>query len=353
MTRNATRLIQPILFQALTNNRVYYETFDEDRVGVNHIALAQWADLLVIAPATANIIGKIRSGVADDLLTTITLAFDGPTLIVPAMNDAMWRNKIVQNNCQELEKYGYDFVGPVKGALATGEIAIGHIAPVEMIWAKIRAHLNKKESLYGHHFLIAGGRTEEEIDPIRVITNRASGRMALSCAKTIIGRGGQVTIITGPTEVEIPDWIPTIKVRNSKQLRFEIENRIKEYNCNCLIMATAVSDFQTESAEKKLKDNELTINLRRTDDIVKSIDKKGLFVVGFSLETENHLEYGRNKLTDKGLDLIIVNTPEALGASESKAWLIAANHTQDLGRILKEDLADIILDRYLLWSKGS
>ena len=351
MTENACKLVQPILFQALTNNPVYHETFDNKRIGVSHIGIAQWANLMVIAPATANIIGKISCGIADDILTTIVLAFPGPKLIAPAMNDAMWQNRIVQENCRKLKDNGFEFVGPTEGALATGKVAIGHIAPVELILLRIKSILSQRRTLAGHRFLIAGGRTEEEIDPVRVITNRASGRMALECAKAAIGRGGEVTLITGPVEVSIPDWIPTVGVRTSKKLKSELNRRIKDNDC--LIMATAVSDFCTKPKRDKLKGDRLKIELERTEDIVKSLKKEGLYAIGFSLETSNHMSNGKRKLKAKGLDLIIVNTPDALGARETNAWLISKQGTKRLGIIDKEKLANIILDRYLSWSKGS
>ncbi|HID32614.1 MAG TPA: bifunctional phosphopantothenoylcysteine decarboxylase/phosphopantothenate--cysteine ligase CoaBC, partial [bacterium (Candidatus Stahlbacteria)] len=305
MTENATRLVTPIMFQALSGNPVYYETFQTKEFRIGHIELAQKGDLLAIVPATANIIGKLASGVADDLLTTLALAFSGPKVIAPAMNDQMWQNPVVQRNCRVLKGFGYEFIGPIYGTLATGKVGIGHIAPVELIYLRIKSLLLGKKSLKGHRFLISGGRTESPIDPIRVITNRASGKMALTLAKVVMARDGGLTLVAGPTEVEIPDWIPMVRVRRWDELKNELSKRVDDYDC--LIMAAAVNDYYAEVAREKLKKDKLKISLKRTPDILRSLKSSG-FRIGFSLETESHLQFGRRKLKTKLLNLVVVNT---------------------------------------------
>ncbi|RKX69999.1 bifunctional phosphopantothenoylcysteine decarboxylase/phosphopantothenate--cysteine ligase CoaBC [candidate division WOR-3 bacterium] len=351
MTKNATRLISPITFQALSGSRVHLETFDPNHTGISHIGLSEQADLFLLMPATANLIGKLAAGIGDDLLTTFALAYDGPRLIVPAMNDRMWKSAVVKRNQEVLTGYGYEFIGPVSGPLASGRIGIGHIAPTQLVLERTISILEGRKGLKGHRLLITGGRTEAPIDPVRVITNRASGRMALSLARKAIGRGGEVLLITGPVEIEIPEWIPTLQIRTWSDLKRELEQRIDQFDC--LFMAIAVNDYHLDAATAKLKQPELQITLKRTPDIIKGLPKRRQFRVGFSLETGDHVELGKKKLEEKGVDIVVANTTEALGRDRTRAWLIEKSGVTDLGVIEKDELAHLLLDRYLSWSATS
>ena len=354
MTEAGTRFITPLTMETLSENEVVTELFPEKKVvGTRHVSLANWCDLILIAPATANIIGKIRSGIADDILTTVVVSTKSKVMLAPAMNVKMWENPIVQENILKLKELGYRFIEPGVGDLACKDVGKGRMAEPEQIVNQVVSLLTKKKDLQGKSILVTASRTVELIDPIRYLSSRSTGKMGFALAEAALARGGKVTLISGPSALVPPSGVSFISVNNASQMRNEVKNHFK--NADCLIMAAAVSDFtpvKISSSKIKKNQSELVLKLKRTPDILKEMGKrKGKkILVGFSLETEDEIKNAKIKLKEKNLDLIVVNNPNQPGSGFEVDTNIATlidkkGKTNRLPLMSKKELADRILDR--------
>ncbi len=360
MTRSAQAFITPLTFQTLSGNPVTTELFNliaESEIG--HIALADRADLLAIAPATANIIGKIAAGIADDMLTTIVLATQAPVLMAPAMNVHMWENKICQENIQKLRSHGYHFIDPDAGELACGYEGKGRLAEIPAIVEEIRSLLSPKD-FSGDGVLVTAGPTEEPMDPVRFLSNRSSGKMGFALARAARRRGAEVTLISGPTSLAVPPQMKHISVRSAVQMREAVMGHLE--SASVLIMAAAVSDYRPKQrALEKIKKSapEAVVELELNPDILAEAGrhKKSRILVGFAAETENLLASSREKLKKKNLDLIVANDVTLPGAGFRVDTNIVKiidrdGKVEELPLMAKEDLADHILDRIALLKKS-
>lgn len=353
MTRNSQAFITPLTFQTLSGNPVITELFsltEESEIG--HISLANAAEVLVIAPATANIIGKIAGGIADDMLTTIVMATKAPVLLAPAMNVHMWENVIFQENVEKLRSRGYHFIDPEAGELACGYEGKGRLAEVPEIMEEIRAILSPKD-FSRETILITAGPTEEPIDPVRFISNRSSGKMGFALARAARRRGAEVILISGPTALSAPKKVKYIAIRSASQMReFVLEHMEK---ASIIIKAAAVADYRPRrNAPEKIKksEKEIVLELERNPDILSEVGKrKGRrIVVGFAAETENLLQNARRKLEEKNLDLIVANDvtlPEAGFEADTNIvkFLDRSGKVEELPLMTKEELADRLLNR--------
>ena len=357
MTENAQKFITPLTFETLSGNEVVTEMFPERRfVGVRHVDLAGWADLILIAPATANIIGKIRSGIADDILTTIVISSKAPVLIAPAMNVNMYENPIFQENLSCLQKLGYKFVEPEVGELASGIVGKGRLAEPETIAGEVVKILIKEKDLEGKSIVVTASRTEEPLDPIRYLSNRSSGKMGYAIAQEAYERGAKVTLISGPSNLTPPSGLNFIPVRTAQEMLSAVRCAFKK--ADALIMASAVSDFSpTLISKEKIKKGrkEIVLKLRHTVDILKEMgkQKKEKVLVGFSLETEDEIKNAKKKLAEKNLDLIVVNNPNVPGAgfevNTNQVTLIdKRGKIEKLPLLSKKEVAGKILDKVSL-----
>ncbi|MCJ7494025.1 MAG: bifunctional phosphopantothenoylcysteine decarboxylase/phosphopantothenate--cysteine ligase CoaBC [Deltaproteobacteria bacterium] len=360
MTRNAQAFIAPLTFQTLSGNPVTTELFNlmaESEIG--HIALADRAEVLVIAPATANIIGKIAGGIADDMLTTIVMATQAPVLLAPAMNVHMWENPICQENIQRLRSRGYHFIDPEAGELACGYEGKGRLAEIPAIVEEIRVLLSPKD-FSGEKILVTAGPTEEPIDPVRFLSNHSSGKMGFALARAARRRGAEVTLISGPTALPVPPQMRSIAVRSAAQMREAVFNHLE--SASILIMAAAVSDYRPKQrAPEKIKKSKLetVLELELNPDILAEAGKKknSRIMVGFAAETKNLLQNTREKLEKKNLDLIVANDVTLPGAGFKADTNIVkimdrSGKVEELPLMTKEDLADRILDRIALLKKS-
>jgi len=356
MTRSAQAFITPLTFQTLSGNQVTTELFsliEESEIG--HISLADRADLLVIAPATANIIGKIAGGIADDMLTTIVMATRAPVLLAPAMNVHMWENSICQENIQKLRGRGYHFIDPEAGDLACGYEGKGRLAEIQAIVEEIRFILSPKD-LSGETLLVTAGPTEEPIDPVRFLSNRSSGKMGFALARAARMRGARVILVSGPSALPAPSGITFIQVRTAVEMREAVLENLAQ--ASVLVMAAAVSDYRPRgTSPEKIKKSgaELTLPLELNPDIlVEAGQRKGKqLLIGFAAETESLLANARKKLAEKNLDLIVANDVNLPGAGFAVDTNIVklidrSGKIEELPLMNKEDLADRVLDRVLL-----
>ncbi len=310
MTRNATEFVTPLTFQTVSMNKVSTDTFDlisEARVG--HISLADRAHLMVIAPATANIIAKIANGIADDMLTSVIIATSSPILIAPAMHTNMWNNPITQRNVAKLKSLGYYFVGPGKGELASGDVGEGRLVDVGEILNDVRMILSQKD-LKGEKLLVTAGPTREPLDPVRYISNRSSGKMGYCIAREAHRRGAKVVLVSGPTRLLEPRGVKLIRVETALQMKEAVLHNLE--TSTVIIKAAAVSDYKAkEIAEEKIKKDRLgmILDLEKNHDILFELGQvKGeKFLVGFAAETEDLITYAKKKIEGKHLDLIIAN----------------------------------------------
>ncbi len=357
MTENAKKFITPLTLETLSENEVVTEMFPKRRfVGIRHVDLAGWADLILIAPATANLIGKIRSGIADDILTTIVISSKAPVLIAPAMNVNMYENPIFQENLSYLEKSGYRFVGPEVGELASGIVAKGRLAEPETIVDEAVKLVTRKRDFEGKSILVTASRTEEPLDPIRYLANRSSGKMGYAIACEAYQRGAKVTLISGPSNLPPPSGLNFIQVKTAKEMLAAVRSAFKR--ADALIMAAAVSDFSpTLFSKNKIKKDqeEIILKLKPTVDILKEMGKKKKekILVGFSLETEDEIKNAKKKMTEKNLDLIVVNNPNVSGAGfevdTNQVTLIdKRGRTEKLPLLSKKEVASKILDKVKL-----
>lgn len=358
MTESACEFVKPMTFQTLSNNFVINDMFKEPKTWeVEHIELAKKADAFLIVPATANFIGKLAAGIADDMLTTTVMATRAPVIIAPAMNTNMYTNRIVQANMDKLEDLGYRFIDPASGRLACGDIGAGKLADVDDILAFIVDFFEKEseaKDLAGRRIMISAGPTIEAIDPVRYITNRSSGKMGYAIAKRAVARGAQVTLVSGKTDLEVPEGLAKfISIESADDL---YENLVGEFNSNdVVIQSAAVADYKPKSySDKKIKkkDSDLSIELCRNKDIAQELGKiKGdKVLVGFAAETNDVLENSAKKVKKKNLDFIVANDLTMQGAGFSTETNIvkiieADGSIKEYPKLLKSEVGDIILDK--------
>ena len=353
MTRNACEFISPLLLKSITHQSVSVEQFNLN-ADIEHISLADWADLLVIAPATANIIGKAAGGIADDLLSTIITATISPILFVPAMNVHMYENKIVQRNIEILKKYGYFFAEPETGKLACGYEGKGRFPQVEEIIYHIKTYLNYKGDLVGKKILVTAGATRENIDPMRFISNYSSGKTGLALARAAFLRGAEVKFVAASVNENIPDYLDFVKTENAAEMYETVMKLFPDYET--VIMAAAVSDYTPESpAERKIKKGEnLSLKLRRTNDILAEMGKrkgKNQKLIGFAAESENIEKNALVKLEKKNLDFIVANDLKVAGKQETEIILIGKDFRKKITGD-KFEVAHSILDEIFGSGKG-
>lgn len=325
MTDHATKFVTPMTLAATSRNPVYTDMWAErDEIATRHIELARWADLLVIAPATANFIGKVASGVSDDLLTTIVCATPAPVMVAAAMNPGMWHNPITQRNARTLTEIGYKFVGPAEGEMAEKQFGVGRMVEPEEILEEVKrffeAFAERRSGLLaGRKILVTAGPCREAIDPVRFISNRSSGKMGYAIAEAARDAGADVTLISGPTSLAQPTGVTFVAIESTAQLAEAVSRHFDL--TDCLVMAAAPSDFRpSEHADRKIKRTTalLHLELTPTQDILKGLAgqrRAGQVVVGFALETDNDEANGRKKLDEKQLDMIVLNNPRTPGAA--------------------------------------
>jgi phosphopantothenoylcysteine decarboxylase/phosphopantothenate--cysteine ligase len=353
MTKSAAEFIKPLTLQTLSKNQVYMDMFaSTDKYDMAHIALAEFADAFVIAPATANIIGKIASGIGDDLLSTTIMAEAKPTLICPAMNDKMLSNPIVQKNIKKLKEIGYVIMDSAEGELACNTTGKGRLPDIPEIIEEIKTLFTPKD-FEGAKILITAGPTEEPLDPVRFITNLSSGKMGYALATAAQRRGAKVTLISGPTNLPLPQAEKIIKVRTAKEMYKAVMSNYK--NANIIIKAAAVADYRPKvSAVEKIKKNQktLSLELERNPDIIAEIGKnKGKRVlVGFAMETQNLLANARGKLKKKNMDLIVANNLREEGSgfrtdTNIITMIDREGRTESFAKMTKNEAAEKILDR--------
>ena len=353
MTHNATHFITPMTFETLTNNKCIVDTFDRNfSFDVKHISLAKKGNLFVVAPCTANVIGKLAHGICDDMLTTTMLATKAPKLIAPAMNTGMWENPILQDNLLKLKGYGYHIIDPIIGRLACGDTGTGKMNSEEMIVEHILTFMAKEHDLKGKRFLITAGPTQEAIDPVRYITNHSSGKMGYAIAKMARLRGAEVTLVSGPVNIRPFEGVDVVPVVSAQDMFQAVTSRSGE--ADVVIMCSAVADYTPAVySDQKVKkhDDEMAILLTRTQDILgwlgehKSANQT---LVGFSMETENLIENSRAKLVKKHADLICANSiaggQTGFAVDTNKVTLITNETVTELPLCSKEETADKILD---------
>ena len=352
MTENATKLVGPATFRALTGRPVATEMFDlTNPFSIEHVSLADLADVFVVAPATANVIAKLAHGIADDLLTCTALATRAPLLVAPAMHTAMWENPATQANVETLRTRGVRFVGPAVGRLASGGHGAGRMASVDDIADEIGAILGRNGDLAGRRILVTAGGTREAIDPVRFLGNPSSGKMGYAVAAAARDRGAAVTLVSGPTSLRRPAGVRVIDVVSADEMLEAVRSALPGQDV--LVMAAAVADFApktTLSHKAKKGDAALKLDLRRTADILETVRAIPVKVkVGFAAETENLVENARDKLERKDLDFVVANdvggTDCPFGSDENQAILVNADDATSTPRLSKRALADLVLDR--------
>ena len=356
MTANATQFISPITFETLTGHKALVDTFDRNfQFSVEHISLAKLADVVMIAPATANVIAKLAHGLADDMLTTTVLACNCPKLISPAMNTRMYENPVTQDNLDILRGYGWQVVEPASGYLACGDTGAGKLPEPEELLDWILQTSSKEKDMQGLRVLVTAGPTQEALDPVRYLTNHSSGKMGYAIAKAASRRGAQVTLVTGPTALPRPRFMEVAEIVSAADMFREVTERAPEQDI--IIKAAAVADYTPEQvAEDKLKkkDGEMSIPLRRTQDILQYLGdhrRENQFLCGFSMETRDMLENSRKKLEKKHVDMIAANNVKEAGAGfavdTNLLTLITRDDEKALPLMSKDDAADALLTEIL------
>lgn len=353
MTENATNFINPLTFEELTKHKCIIDTFDRNvQYNVAHISLAVSADAFIIAPASANVIGKIANGIADDMLTTTVMACKCPVIISPAMNTNMYENPIVQDNLAKLERFGYIIVPPAEGRLACGTIGKGKMPDEQVLLDYLERALSDKQDFKGKRVLVTAGPTQESIDPVRYITNHSSGKMGYAVARQAMLRGAEVTLVSGKVNLPPVPFVKMINVTTAEDMYNAVTAEFD--NTDIVIKAAAVADFRPKQiASDKLKkaDGMNNIELEPTKDILKELgkNKKTQFICGFSMETKNMTENSRKKLENKNLDMIVCNNLKVEGAGfqgdTNVVTIIEKTNTTELGIMSKTEVADKILDR--------
>ncbi len=356
MTRNATNFINPITFETLTSNKCLVDTFDRNfQYNVEHVALAKRADLFMVAPASANVIGKIANGIADDMLTTTIMACRAPKLIAPAMNTNMFENPIVQDNLEKLRQYGYEIISPSTGYLACGDTGAGKLPSEEVLLSYIIKELHYEKDMEGKKVLVTAGPTIEAIDPVRFISNHSTGKMGYAIARCAMERGAKVTLITGETSIPKPPFVEIISVISAEDMFEAVKNHFED--ADFIIKAAAVADYtpETVAADKiKKKENDMSIPLIRTTDILKYLGehrKPHQVICGFAMETKDLLENAAKKLDSKKADMIVANNLKDAGAGfgtdTNVVTLIKKDGVKELPLQSKDEVAKNILDEML------
>ena len=357
MTKNATNFINPITFESLTGNKCLVDTFDRNfQFQVEHVSIAKQADVVMIAPASANVIGKLAHGIADDMLTTTIMACKCKKIISPAMNTNMYENPIVQDNLAILQHYGYEVIEPASGYLACGDTGAGKMPEPEMLLEYILREIAKEKDLSGRKVLVTAGPTQEAIDPVRYITNHSSGKMGYALAKAAMLRGAQVTLVSGPCAIEPPPFVKLVPIVTAKEM-FDAVTSVS-FEQDIIIKAAAVADYRPAKVfddKVKKQEDQMSIELEKTDDILQYLGDNrvpGQFLCGFSMETQNMLGNSRAKLGKKHLDMVAANNLKVAGAGFQGDTNVLTLITQDeevsLPLMSKEDAAAKILDKILM-----
>lgn len=360
MTQNATNFINPITFETLTSHKCLVDTFDRNfQYSVEHVSLAKKADVVLVAPASANVIGKIANGIADDMLTTTVMACTCRKIISPAMNTNMFYNPIVQDNLAKLERFGYEVIAPASGYLACGDVGAGKMPEPETLLAYIQKEVACEKDLAGKKILITAGATRESIDPVRFITNHSSGKMGTAIARAAMLRGAEVTLVAAHMEAKAPMFVDVVNVKSAADMFDAVTSRAPDMDI--IIKAAAVADYTPETtadSKMKKKDGDLTIPLKRTQDILKYLGvhkPEGQFLCGFSMETDNVIENSRKKLDSKNADMICANSLRTAGAGfgtdTNVITLITRDGNTELELMSKDAAAHRILDKILQMQK--
>ena len=353
MTKNATNFINPITFETLTGNKCLVDTFDRNfQYSVEHVSLAKKTDLFLVAPASANVIGKLAHGIADDMLTTTILACRCPKLVSPAMNTNMYENPIVQDNLKKLEHYGFEVIDPASGYLACGDTGAGKMPEPETLLSYILRDLACEKDLAGKKVLVTAGPTQEKIDPVRYITNHSTGKMGYAIAEDCMRRGAEVTLVTGPVALTPPPFVHVIPVVSAAEMAQAVKGSADQQDI--IIKAAAVADYRPiDPADEKVKkkDGEASLSLERTEDILSYLGehkREGQFICGFSMETEHMLENSRAKLLKKHADMIVANNLKTAGAGfgtdTNVVTIITAEDCRELELMSKADVAHEIVN---------
>lgn len=354
MTPNSTNFVHPLTFETLTQHKCLIDTFDRNfEYSVEHVSIAKKADIVMIAPASANVIGKIANGIADDMLTTTVMACTCKKIIAPAMNHNMFHNPIVQDNIEKLKKFGYEIVAPVHGMLANRDIGDGKLPDEETLLEYIVREIAFEKDLQEKKILVTAGATRENIDPVRFITNHSTGKMGFAIAENAMLRGADVTVVAGHTDVKPPMFVNVVKAESAEDMFQEVTKRQTDFDI--IIKSAAVADYTpVTTADNKIKksDSDMNIPLKRTKDILKYLGEHkpdGQVICGFSMETENVIENSRKKLTSKNCDMICANSLKTAGAGfgtdTNIVTLITSGNTEQLEIMSKSEVADIILTR--------
>lgn len=353
MTKNACNFINPITFETLTGNKCLVDTFDRNfQYSVEHVSLAKKADIFMVAPASANVIGKMANGIADDMLTTTILACKCKKLVSPAMNTNMFENPIVQDNLKKLQQFGFEIIQPATGYLACGDTGAGKMPEPEVLLDYILKELAHEKDLLGKKVLVTAGPTQEKIDPVRYITNHSTGKMGYAIAKHCMQRGAQVTLVSGPVSIQAPLFVDVIPVVSAADMAETVKE--KAPGQDIIIKTAAVADYRPmhpANEKVKKKDTDLAIELERTEDILSYLGankRQGQFICGFSMETENLLENSRAKLVKKNVDMIVANNLKVQGAGfgtdTNLVTLITKDGCKELELMSKDLVAKAILD---------
>lgn len=353
MTENATNFINPITFETLTGHKCLIDTFDRNfQYSVEHVSIAKKADVVLVAPASANVIGKLAGGIADDMLTTTIMACPCPKIIAPAMNTNMFENSIVQENIDKLKRHGYTMIQPEVGLLACKDVGAGKLPSEELLLEYILKEIRFEKDLVGKNVLVTAGPTVEAIDPVRFISNHSTGKMGYAIAKVAMQRGGNVTLVTGPTNIEPPAFVNVVPVKSAAEM-FDAVTSVSDKQ-DIIIKAAAVADYTPrEVADEKIKKKEgdNQIELTRTKDILKYLGehkKEGQILCGFSMETENMLENSQKKLHKKNLDMVVANNVKVDGAGfgvdTNVVTFIGADEVKELPMMTKDEVAVALLD---------
>ena len=352
MTENATNFINPITFESLTGNKCLVDTFDRNfQFQVEHVSIAKLADVVMIAPASANVIAKLAHGMADDMLSTTVLACKCKKIIAPAMNTNMYENPIVQDNIRICQSYGMEVITPAVGYLACGDVGAGKMPEPETLFEYIEKEAAYEKDLEGKRILVTAGPTREALDPVRYLTNFSTGKMGYAIAKAAALRGAAVTLVTGKTEIKKPSFVKVIEVESAADMFEAVTKEAREQDA--VIKAAAVADYrpkEVNTEKTKKKDGDLTLSLERTEDILKWLGEhktKGQFLCGFSMETENMLENSRVKLNRKKIDMIVANNLKVEGAGFGTDTNVVTIITKDreiaLQKMTKEEVAHRLL----------
>lgn len=356
MTENATKFINPITFETLTNHKCLVETFDRNfQFHVAHVSLGQKADCMLIAPASANVIGKLANGIADDMLTTTAMAATCPKIVAPAMNTHMFLNPIVQDNLKKLEHYGYEVIAPAAGRLACGDVGAGKLPDEETLVSYVYRTIAKEKDMKGKKVLVTAGPTREALDPVRFLSNRSTGKMGYAIAKMAMLRGADVTLVSGPVNLTPPPFVKVVAVESAQEMFEAVRDAAEEQDI--IIKSAAVADYRpTKIAEDKIKktDEEMSIPLERTTDIIKYLGehkREGQFICGFSMETKDMLANSSKKLEKKKMDMIVANNVKEEGAGfatdTNKVVVITQDGMKDLPLMSKEEVADSLLSEIM------